>query len=87
MTDLINRETAYKTLSEYYHHRTDAQQQSLREALDRVPADQQAQELLQENERLRRELARAKRIQFMLFRKVPAEEIMALIYETSEELK
>ena len=35
--DLISREEAYIVLSEYYHHRTYAQHQALREALSKVP--------------------------------------------------
>lgn len=38
MSDLIDRETAYKVLTEYYHHSTDTQHQALREALSRVPS-------------------------------------------------
>ena len=37
MTDLIDREDAYKVLTEYYHQRTDIQHEALREALSRVP--------------------------------------------------
>ena len=37
-TDYISREAAYKTLSEYYHHRTEIQHNALREALNRTPA-------------------------------------------------
>lgn len=40
MSDLISREAAYDTLSEYYHHRTDIQHKGLREALDLVPSAQ-----------------------------------------------
>ena len=36
--DYISREAAYDTLTDYYHHRTDIQHQTLREALSRVPA-------------------------------------------------
>lgn len=35
---LIDKEQAYKTLSEYYHHTRTLQHMALREALDRVPA-------------------------------------------------
>lgn len=38
MSDLISRQEAYETLSEYYHHRTEIQHKGLREALDRVPS-------------------------------------------------
>ena len=38
MADYIKRETAYDTLTEYYHHSTDTQHEALREALRRVPA-------------------------------------------------
>lgn len=34
---LIDAEEVYKTLTEYYHHRTDMQHTALKEALDRVP--------------------------------------------------
>lgn len=37
MNDLISRQTAYDTLTEYYHHKTEIQHQSLKEALSRVP--------------------------------------------------
>lgn len=36
MSDLISRQAAYETLSEYYHHRTEIQHIGLKEALDRV---------------------------------------------------
>jgi len=36
--EYIERETAYDTLTEYYHHSTDTQHGALREALSRVPA-------------------------------------------------
>ena len=35
--DLIDRETAYKVLTEYYHHRMEIQHKGLREALAKVP--------------------------------------------------
>lgn len=35
--DLISKQTAYKVLSEYYHHKTEMQHKALREALDMVP--------------------------------------------------
>ena len=35
--DLIDRETAYKVLTEYYHHRLEIQHKGLREALAKVP--------------------------------------------------
>lgn len=38
MTEYIEREEAYDTLTEYYHHSTDTQHGALREALSRVPA-------------------------------------------------
>lgn len=34
---LISADEAYKTITEYYHHRTDIQHKALKEALDRVP--------------------------------------------------
>lgn len=37
MKDLIDRHDAYKVLTEYYNHHTEAQHQSLKEALNRVP--------------------------------------------------
>ena len=39
MTDLIERQTAYEVLTDYYHHETDVQHKALKEALNRVPAD------------------------------------------------
>lgn len=38
MAKYIEKEDAYRTLSNYYHHSTDNQHMALREALDRVPA-------------------------------------------------
>lgn len=46
MDDLISRQAAYDTLTEYYHHRTDAQHEALRDALNRVPAAQQEKTIL-----------------------------------------
>lgn len=40
MDDLINREEAYKVLTDYYHHKTDVQHKALRDALSRVPSAQ-----------------------------------------------
>lgn len=40
MDDLISRQAAYKTLTEYYHHKTEIQHKALREALERVPNSQ-----------------------------------------------
>lgn len=37
MKDLIDRHEAYKVLTEYYNHHTEAQHKSLKEALNRVP--------------------------------------------------
>lgn len=37
MTDLISRQDAYNTLTEYYHHATETQHEALKEALGRVP--------------------------------------------------
>ena len=37
MNDLISRQAAYDTLTEYYHHKTETQHKSLKEALNRVP--------------------------------------------------
>lgn len=38
MAEYIEREAAYKTLTDYYHHSTDTQHGALREALGRIPA-------------------------------------------------
>lgn len=38
MAKYIEREAAYKTLTEYYHHTTEGMHSALREALSRVPA-------------------------------------------------
>lgn len=38
MNDLIRRQAAYDTLTEYYHHMTDIQHKALAEALSRVPS-------------------------------------------------
>lgn len=38
--DLISRQAAYETLSEYYHHKTEMQHEALREALGSVPSAQ-----------------------------------------------
>lgn len=38
MAEYIERETAYKTLTDYYHHTTETMHEALREALNRVPA-------------------------------------------------
>lgn len=38
MGDAISRRKAYETLTGYYHHRTEAQHEALREALGRVPS-------------------------------------------------
>ena len=43
MADLIDRQTAYDTLSAYYHHRTPTQHEALRDALSRVPSAQPEQ--------------------------------------------
>ena len=37
MADLIDRQTAYDVLTEFYHHTTDIQHMALHEALNRVP--------------------------------------------------
>lgn len=37
MADLIDRHDAYKVLTEYYNHHTEAQHKNLKEALNRVP--------------------------------------------------
>lgn len=37
MSDYITRSDAYTVLSDYYHHRTEAQHEALRDALSRVP--------------------------------------------------
>ena len=38
MTEYIDREAAYQTLTEYYHHTTEGMHSALREAISRVPA-------------------------------------------------
>ena len=38
MIDLIDRQTAYDVLTEFYHHTTDVQHNALREALNKVPS-------------------------------------------------
>lgn len=38
MADYIEREAAYQTLTEYYHHTTEGMHSALREAISRVPA-------------------------------------------------
>ena len=38
MTEYIEREAAYQTLTEYYHHTTEGMHSALRDALNRVPA-------------------------------------------------
>ncbi len=38
MSDLISRQAAYETLTEYYHHKEQIQHEALKEALDRVPS-------------------------------------------------
>ena len=40
MDDLISKQDAYDTLTEYYHHRTQTQHDALRDALSRVPSIQ-----------------------------------------------
>lgn len=40
MEDMISRNDAYNTLTEYYHHTTEIQHKALREALERVPTAQ-----------------------------------------------
>lgn len=40
MDDLISRQAAYDTLTEYYNLRTETQRESLKEALSRVPTAQ-----------------------------------------------
>lgn len=40
MKDMISRNDAYNTLTEYYHHTTEIQHKALREALERVPDSQ-----------------------------------------------
>ena len=37
MNDLVSKQAAYDTLTEYYHQRTETQHEALREALSRVP--------------------------------------------------
>ena len=41
MSDLIDRQTAYKVLTEYYHHKHLSQHIALKEALDKVPSVEQ----------------------------------------------
>ena len=36
--DLISRDATYQVLTDYYHHKTDAQHEALREAIGRVPS-------------------------------------------------
>lgn len=36
--EYIDREAAYQTLTEYYHHTTEGMHSALREAISRVPA-------------------------------------------------
>ena len=38
MSDLIDREEAYKVLTEQYHHKAELQHEALRDALARVPS-------------------------------------------------
>ncbi len=38
MKEYIEREAAYATLTDYYHHTTEGMHSALREALSRVPA-------------------------------------------------
>ena len=38
MAEYIEREAAYQTLTEYYHHTTEGMHSALREAISRVPA-------------------------------------------------
>lgn len=38
MSKYIEREAAYQTLTEYYHHTTEGMHSALREAISRVPA-------------------------------------------------
>ena len=40
MSDYIDRQVAYNTLTNYYHHRTEAQHDALKDALSRVPSAQ-----------------------------------------------
>jgi ribosomal protein L29 len=46
--------------------------------------DKEIQELRRENERLRKEIARLKTVQFELFKRVPADRIIELMRETPE---
>lgn len=48
MADLIDRQAAYDVLSGYYHHNTEMQHESLREALGRVPSVQGGQRMTYE---------------------------------------
>lgn len=41
MDDLISRQAAIDTLTDYYHHRTETQHEALHDALSRVPSAQQ----------------------------------------------
>lgn len=47
--------------------------------------DKEIQELRRENDRLRDELTKAKRLQFELFKKVPADKIIELMREAPEK--
>ncbi len=44
--ELISRQAAYETLTEYYHHTTEIQHKALREALERVPDVQPCEDLI-----------------------------------------
>ena len=46
--------------------------------------EKELQDLRQENERLRKEIARLKTVQFQLFKRVPADRIIELMRETPE---
>lgn len=54
MDDLISRQAAYDTLTEYYHQKTETQHESLKEALSRVPtiAPEQEADLSEYSDRL-----------------------------------
>jgi len=40
MTELIEKEKAFKALSKYYHHKTPTQNRALEDALNHVPVEQ-----------------------------------------------
>ena len=49
---LIDRQAAYEALTDYYHHRTEAQHKALRDALSRVPDAEPEQQWIPCSEKL-----------------------------------